>query len=150
MGTMDAERDPGYAQFRRLSVRLASASSVLGVAMVAAYAAAPWRERPHRGVLVGGAVTIVVLVALITVARAERLVETRWCDAFFALWSAWYVVVISGVALLDGGATSPLVITFFAPLVFAAACYPFRLAVGVSVAVLAAQFGIGLTASGDG
>src|SRR4051794_2915904 len=147
MGTMGAERDPGYLQFRRLSVRLASASSVLGVAMVAAYAAATWHDRPHRGVLAGVAVAVVVVVALVTAARAERLVATRWCDAFFAVWSAWYVVVISTLALLDGGATSPLAITFFAPLVFAAACYPLRLAVGVSVAVLAAHVGIGLAAA---
>src|SRR3954452_4475137 len=150
MGTMGAERDPGYLQFRRLSVRLASASSVLGVAMVAAYAVSTWHERPHRDVIAGVAVMVVALVAVITVARAERLVETRWCDAFFAVWSAWYVAVISALALLDGGASSPLAITFFAPLVFAAACYPLRLALGVSVAVLAAHAGIGLAAADRG
>ena len=143
---MGAERDPGYLQFRRLSVRLASASSLLGVAMIGAYAAATWHERAHRGVIVGVAVAVVGLVALITLARAERLVETRWCDAFFAVWSAWYVVIISVLALLDGGASSPLGITFFAPLVFAAACYPLRLALGVSVAVLGAHMAIGLAA----
>jgi diguanylate cyclase (GGDEF)-like protein len=144
---VDARSDPAYLQFRRLSVRLASASSVIGSAIVAAYAVATW-DRPHRGAIVVTLVAVVALVGLITVARAERLVDTRWCDPFFAMWSGWYVTVITGLAVLDGGASSPLVITFFAPLVFAAACYPLRLALGASLAVLAGQVGIALAATG--
>src|SRR4051794_40977969 len=121
---MDVDRDPGYLRFRRNSVRLGCASSLIGVAMVGAYVAATWHDGPHRGALAALSASVVLVVAVIQLTRAERLVETRWCDPFFAVWSAAYVIIISVLALLDGGSTSPLVITFFAPLVFAGTCYP--------------------------
>jgi diguanylate cyclase (GGDEF)-like protein len=83
-------------------------------------------------------------VAVINALDAERLVETRWCDLFFAGWSTLYVVTISALALLDGGSTSPLIITFFAPLVFAGTCYPLRLAMNVGIGVVAAYLAISL------
>ncbi|MEA2448218.1 MAG: hypothetical protein QOG63_150 [Thermoleophilaceae bacterium] len=143
---MDAHGDPGYLRFRRGTIKLASTSSLIAAAMIAAYAGATWGERPDRGVLLGIAGAVVVLVAVVNVLRAERLVETRWCDLFFGAWSATYVVTISALALLDGGATSPLLITFFALLVFSGTCYPLRLAAYVGVAVVGAHLAISLLA----
>jgi diguanylate cyclase (GGDEF)-like protein len=136
--------DPGYLRFRRGTVKLASAASVIAATMVAAYALATWETGQNRDLLAALAVGVWLSVAVINLARAERLVETRWCDLFFGCWSALYVITIAGLALLDGGSASPLIITFFAPLVFAGTCYPLRLAVYVGIAVVAAFLAISL------
>ena len=134
---VDEHKDPGYLRFRQGSVRLGCLTTLAAVAMVGAYVAGTWGERPHRSaivVLLGVAVlSVVAIVAL----RAERVVETRWCDLFFGCWSASYVVIITAFALLDGGGGSPLVAIFFPVLVFAALCYPLRLAVWVGAGSLA-------------
>src|SRR4051812_10535321 len=116
--------------------------------MIGGYAAGTWNDRAHRGGLVAIAVAVVALVAVLNVLRAERVVETRWCDLFFGCWSAAYVITISALVLLDGGSASPMIVTFFPPLVFAGTCYPLRLAVYVGVAVLAAQAAISLASGG--
>jgi diguanylate cyclase (GGDEF)-like protein len=54
--------------------------------------------------------------------------------------------VICALALLDGGSGSPLLITFFAPLVFAGTCYPLRLAMQVGVAVVSVHLAISMLA----
>jgi diguanylate cyclase (GGDEF)-like protein len=146
---VDAQGDPGYLRFRRNTVKLAYAASVIAAAMIAAYALATWGLHPHRAALVAIAATVWVLVAAMYALRIERLVETRWCDVFFGVWSAFYVVVIAAISMLDGAGSSPLLITFFAPLVFAGTCYPLRLAVYVGVTVLTAHVAIGVGAAGD-
>ena len=134
---MDHHKDPGYLRFRQGSVKLGCLTTVTASVMVAAYLAATWNERPHRAAmaaLLGVAMLAAVLVAAL---RADRIVDTRWCDVFFGVWSASYVVIITTLALLDGGAASPLAIMFFPVLVFAALCYPLRLAAWIGVGSMA-------------
>jgi diguanylate cyclase (GGDEF)-like protein len=146
---VDAHGDPGYLRFRRGTVKLASAASLIAATMVAAYALGTWEGAENRSLLIAIAVAVWLSVAVINAFRAERVVETRWCDLFFACWSASYVITISALALLDGGASSPLIITFFAPLVFAGTCYPLRLAVYVGIGVVAAYLAIRMTGPRD-
>jgi diguanylate cyclase (GGDEF)-like protein len=146
---VNGDGDPGYLRFRRGTVKLASVAAMVAGAMVAAYALATWDDRPHRAVVLALACAVWVSVALINVFEAERLIETRWCDLFFGCWSALYVITISALALLDGGATSPLIFTFFAPLVFAGTCYPMKLAVNVGVATVAAYLALSLMGPRD-
>jgi diguanylate cyclase (GGDEF)-like protein len=140
--------DPGYLRFRRNSVKVGSVTAVTASAMVVAYLVATWHDRPNRGaiaVLLGVALLAVVLI---NVLRADRVVETRWCDAFFGVWSGMYVVIITALALLDGGGASPLAATFFPVLVFAGLCYPVRLAILVGAGCVAGDLVAGLAKSG--
>ena len=144
MGYVNRDGDPGYLRFRRGTVKLASVAATVAAAMVAVYALATWGAGANRGVILGLACAVWVSVALINLFRAERLIDTRWCDLFFGCWSVLYVGTIAVLALLDGGSSSPLIITFFAPLVFAGTCYPLRLAVYVGVATVAVYLAISL------
>jgi diguanylate cyclase (GGDEF)-like protein len=146
---VDADRDPGYLRFRRNSVRLASATSLTAVTIMGGYVAATWDDRAHSGLLAGLIGSVVVIVALVELARAERLVETRWCDLFFGVWSTAYVLVISAFALLDGGTASPLALTFFPVIVFSGLCYPLRLSVYIGSACVGAYVAVGLLASDE-
>jgi diguanylate cyclase (GGDEF)-like protein len=141
---VDARSDPGYLRFRRNCVRLASATSLTAAAMIAAYVATTWHEGPHRLALAVTTGVVFVAVGVVQVTRAERLVETRWCDLFFGVWSTLYVILIPLMALLDGGSTSPLMITFFPALVFAGLCYPLGMAVYVGVSGVLADLVVGL------
>jgi diguanylate cyclase (GGDEF)-like protein len=130
---VDAHKDPGYLRFRQGSVKLGVLTTVAAVASVGAYCAATWTQGPHRSAiaaLVGAALLSVVGMLL---ARAERIVATRWCDVFFGVWSATDLAIITALAILDGGAASPLIMVFFPVLVFAGLCYPLRMAVFVGV-----------------
>jgi len=59
---VDAHGDPGYLRFRRGSVKLASTASLIAAAMIAAYAAATWSERPHRSGLIAIAIGVAAAV----------------------------------------------------------------------------------------
>ncbi|MEA2427125.1 MAG: hypothetical protein QOF37_753, partial [Thermoleophilaceae bacterium] len=144
-----AHEDPGYLRFRRNCVRFASLSSVTAASMVAAYVAATWDEKPNRGAIAVLLVAAVVVVVLVHALRAERLVETRWCDLFFGTWSTLYVLIISALCWLDGGAASPLAVTFFPALVFAGLCYPLALAVYVGAGCVLGDLVVGLAKSGS-
>jgi diguanylate cyclase (GGDEF)-like protein len=134
---VDDHTDLGYLRFRQGSVKLGCLTALWASWMVAAYAAATWHDKPHRGALIALVIVTDVTVAIVMALRAERIVATRWCDVFFGSWSASYVVIITVMALLDGGATSPLAIIFFPVLVFAALCYPLRLAAAVGIGSMA-------------
>ncbi len=67
----------------------------------------------------------------------ERIVRSRYREAFFLCWSVLDLALITLAALADGGASSPLALIFFLPVVFAAMSYPLRsvlLVGGLSVA----------------
>jgi diguanylate cyclase (GGDEF)-like protein len=131
---VDDHKDPGYLRFRQGSVKLGCLTTVMAAALIAPYLVATWDDKPHRGAVVALLGVALLSVLGMFVLRAERIVETRWCDAFFALWSGTFVVIITAFALLDGGAGSPLAMLFFPVLVFAGLCYPLRLAVAVGIA----------------
>ena len=130
---MDAHKDPGYLRFRQGSVKLGCLTTVAAVASVGVYCAATWTERPHRSAIAALIGAALLSVIVMFVARAERIVATRWCDVFFGAWSVADLAIITALAILDGGATSPLVMVFFPVLVFAGLCYPLRMAVFVGI-----------------
>ena len=61
----------------------------------------------------------------------ERIVRTRWCEAFFLTWSGIDFLLITGLVMADGGTDSPLAAIFLVPTVFAAMSYPLRSTVAV-------------------
>jgi diguanylate cyclase (GGDEF)-like protein len=141
---MGVTRDDGYLRFRRNSVRLASASSLFAVAMISGYAGLTWGDRPNRGGLLLLAAIVIVTVVAVEALRAERLVDTRWCDLFFGVWSTLYVLMIVTLAALDGGIGSPLAMTFFPVLVFAGLCYPLALAAYIGAGCMAGYVALGV------
>ena len=141
---MDQDRDPGYLRFRRGTVRLASLSSVATITMIVAYALATWDAGSNRHLIAGLAGVALASVIAVEALRAERLVATRWCDAFFGAWSGLYIVVITLLALADGGVDSPLSLTFFAVLVFAGLCYPLRLSAQIGVGCVIGYLAVGI------
>ena len=141
---MDGHGDTGYLRFRQGSVKLGCLTTVSASVMVVAYLVGTWDDEPHRVALAALAGLALLSVAVMIVFRAERIVETRWCDLFFGLWSGSFVVIITTFAFLDGGAASPLSAIFFPVLVFAGLCYPLRLAVWVGVGSMAGLVLVGV------
>src|SRR3954466_111650 len=72
----------------------------------------------------------------------ERIIRSRWREPFFLAWSVLDLALIALVVALDGGAESPLALTFFVPVVFAAMSYPLPSVVGVGVLSLAVYLGV--------
>jgi diguanylate cyclase (GGDEF)-like protein len=146
---VDEHKDPGYLRFRQGSVKLGCLTSVAAVASVGAYLASTW-DKPHRGVMTALIGMALLTVVAILAARAERIVETRWCDVFFGMWSSADLAIIIALAILDGGVGSPLVMVFFPVLVFAGLCYPLRMAVFVGVGGMASILAVGLATPAHG
>jgi diguanylate cyclase (GGDEF)-like protein len=140
------DRDPEYLRFRRHSVDVAVLVTFAMCPMILGYLAASW-ERPHRAAIAALTGLAIAIAVAIRALHAERLVETRWCDPFFGVWSSSYVAIAVVFALLDGGALSPLAFTFFPILVFAGLCYPLRLAGFVGVTCVAGYIALGVLGS---
>ena len=66
--------------------------------------------------------------------RPERLLRSRYADAFFVAWSLSVIALIAVGVAVDDGARSPLTFVFFLPMVYAAVFYPLRLFVPVGAA----------------
>jgi diguanylate cyclase (GGDEF)-like protein len=113
----------------KAGVWLTVAACITGVL----YALATWQQ-PNRGLLMAlfgaGAAT----AAAIHLARPERLLRSRYADAFFISWSLSVIALVAVGVAADGGARSPLTFVFFLPMVYAAAFYPLRLFVPVGAA----------------
>src|SRR5688572_27032617 len=95
-----------------------------------AYVAATW-SGPNRDVIAlmfGAGIVGALLIQMLPV---ERLLRTRYSDAFFISWSVLDIALIAVAVANDGGAASPLTYVFFLPMVFAAVFYPLRLFVPV-------------------
>jgi diguanylate cyclase (GGDEF)-like protein/putative nucleotidyltransferase with HDIG domain len=71
--------------------------------------------------LLGAALLCCVPIALVD---AERIVRSRWREAFFLSWSLIDISFIATLEALDGGAKSPLAAVYFLTLIFAALSYP--------------------------
>src|SRR6476620_10212834 len=128
--------DPSELRFRLDSVPAGAwvpfVVCFAGMAYVVAW------ERDHAeamAVLFGlGALGGVVALAL----PWERIVRSRWREAYFAAWSLINLALLVSVAALDGGGDSPLATLLAVPVVFAAISYPRRLVAAISAtAVLA-------------
>jgi diguanylate cyclase (GGDEF)-like protein len=93
------------------------------VAALAIWVATTWSQ-PHR-VLIAIIVVVAGLTATaIALAPTERIVRSRWREAFFFAWSGGDVVMVTVLAAADGGARSPTTLMYFLTLVFAATSYP--------------------------
>jgi diguanylate cyclase (GGDEF)-like protein len=130
------------------SVTLGVFLTFLVVVVVVAYGVATW-ERPHRSLIVGLGLAAAAVGAALPLLPIERVIRSRWCEAFFCTWSLVNVAFISVMAVLDGTDESPLALTYVMPLIFAASCYPLGLTLVVCVANVGACLTVGLSDGGD-
>jgi diguanylate cyclase (GGDEF)-like protein/PAS domain S-box-containing protein len=96
------------------------------------YVAATW-NLPNRFVL--GTVFVSALVAglVISMLPRQRIVRSRFREAFFLAWSVMDVVLIVVACSVDRGTASPIVLLFFLPVIFASMSYPMVSVVAVGV-----------------
>jgi hypothetical protein len=124
----------------RLRTRMIGAGVWLSVVLlvgVGAWIAATW-SHPHRGGLVAMAAAAASATAIIAVLPRERIVASRFREAYFLGWSLALIIFISVAAGLDTGVRSPMVLTLFLTLVYAALSYPRWSVTVVSAASLVA------------
>jgi diguanylate cyclase (GGDEF)-like protein/putative nucleotidyltransferase with HDIG domain len=125
-GTVEVSQEHLRAQMVKAGVWLTIAACTAG----ALYALATW-EQENRGLLMilfGIGATTALLIELLT---PERLLRSRYADAFFVSWSISVIAITAVGVAADDGARSPLTFVFFLPMVYAAVFYPLRLFVPV-------------------
>jgi diguanylate cyclase (GGDEF)-like protein/putative nucleotidyltransferase with HDIG domain len=120
----------------RAGVRLGLAVFAAGELYTLATTSRP--DRPFLGALFGLFAVCALLVARLP---AERIVRSARRDVFFLSWSVVSIALTMAVVAVDGGASSPLSILFFVPMVFAALSYPVT-----GVVVVAAMSELGFVA----
>ncbi|MGA3221701.1 MAG: hypothetical protein ABSE77_21985, partial [Acidimicrobiales bacterium] len=97
-------------------------SFLLGGLLLLGYLAAT-PHGPHRGALIVVDVAAVVVWLGVAWPLGARLLQTRWQELFFFLWSVATVVVIAVPVGIDGGAESPLSVLLVLPVLFAGLLY---------------------------
>jgi diguanylate cyclase (GGDEF)-like protein len=124
----------------RLRVRVQVISAGVWVTYLLAIALAVWLaatwSRPHRQVL--AALIALALVGAFAVSRlpAEKIVLSRFREAFFLSWSLLDISVIVLLAYFDGGVTSPITLALFLTQVYATLSYPLGSMIAVAAASL--------------
>jgi diguanylate cyclase (GGDEF)-like protein len=87
------------------------------------YIALTW-QRPHRGLILGLFGAGFAGAVIVSLLPREKIVRSRFRELFFFGWSLLDLTLIVLVTQADGGTGSPLALTFFIPVVFAAMSYP--------------------------
>jgi len=91
-------------------------------------------EAPDR-LMVGASIVVTAIGGVVVrwVIPWRTLIGSRWREPAFGTWTALTIVMITVSAALDGGATSPLALMLFLPVVFASLAYPLRLVLASAV-----------------
>jgi diguanylate cyclase (GGDEF)-like protein len=134
----------------RLRARMIGAGLWLSGAFmvtVGLWIAVTW-SHPHRDGLTALLLAAIVITLVIARLPRERVVTSRWREAFFLGWSLSLVAFVATAAELDSGVRSPVVLTLFLTLVYAALSYPPRSVGIVSVASLLALVIVGWVHTG--
>ncbi|MGH2979630.1 MAG: GGDEF domain-containing protein, partial [Solirubrobacterales bacterium] len=128
-GSVEVSQEYLRAQMIKAGVWLTIAAYATG----ALYALATW-EYPNRRLLLGLFGIGIATALAIHLVRPERLLRSRYADAFFVTWSLTVILLTAVGVAADQGARSPLTFMFFLPMVYAAVFYPLRLFVPVGAA----------------
>jgi diguanylate cyclase (GGDEF)-like protein len=78
---------------------------------------------------------------------APRLPSSRWRAPFSATWTIVAAFAVGGVAYLDGGLVSPIILLLFLPAAFAAVAFTPRVAGACGIATLVSAAGVWLAGS---
>jgi diguanylate cyclase (GGDEF)-like protein len=135
-----------HAELRSHAKSVETSSRLAAAAVVAAvvYVLASWSDAgPYRSATLGLLVFAAAWALLPLIVGAEPLARAAHRDSLLLAWTVGSVVLIGAAAVADGGATSPLAVLLFLPLVSAALSYPLWAvsAIGVLEAVALAVAG---------
>jgi diguanylate cyclase (GGDEF)-like protein len=103
----------------RIGVSLSVLTAIVGLAYVAISPAVSGSP-----VLIGMLVCVVAGSALIPLLPLQRMLSSPRGLLFFYAWSAAIFLFIFSAAMLDGGATSPVLLLSYLPLIYGAIAYP--------------------------
>ncbi len=134
-------------QLRLASVRVGIWLTVIVCLGGIAYALLTW-DGPNRGLilaLVGGGLLTVPLVSWLP---TERIIRSRWREAFFFSWSTADVLLIAACAALDGGSRSAYALLLILPFLFGSLSYPLRITVLLGIVDLTAFVTIAFAVGG--
>ncbi|HYU60885.1 MAG TPA: EAL domain-containing protein [Solirubrobacterales bacterium] len=109
--------------FRLASTRVGMALTAMASVGSAAYALTTWND-PNRSALLILAAVAMVTVPLIWALPRERIIRSRWREAFFVVWTALLLICIAVATAADGGLASPYRALFILPILFAGLSYP--------------------------
>src|SRR5262245_59987316 len=129
----------------RLRLRVQAIGAGVWVTYLLCLALAGWLvvtwDRPYREPIAALIAAGVLAGYVVSRLPAERIVRSRYREAFFVTWSVVDVAIICLIAYLDGGITSPAALMLFLTLVFAAPSYPVG---SMVVVVIASVTGVAL------
>ncbi|MGO9322392.1 MAG: HD domain-containing phosphohydrolase [Solirubrobacteraceae bacterium] len=151
---MKGDEERGIVDQSAVRMRVATFSAGIWLSYVVcgaggAYVILTW-QRPHRAAiaaLYGAGFIGAVLVACLP---RERIVRSRFREAFFLSWSLIDLALIALSTLADGGTGSPLALVFFVPVVFAAMSYPLGSVLAVGSLSVAGYLALAVTVGGAG
>ncbi|HEX4466302.1 MAG TPA: GGDEF domain-containing protein [Solirubrobacteraceae bacterium] len=116
----------------------------------AAYVILTW-ERPNRPLIATMFGIGLIGAAVIAQLPREKIVRSRYREAFFFGWSVVDLLLILVASYADGGTASPLTLIFFVPVVFAAMSYPLGSVAAVGGLSLLSYLGLAIVkGTGDG
>jgi diguanylate cyclase (GGDEF)-like protein len=133
-------------QTRLASIKVGIWLSVVVCIGGALYAVDNW-DRPNRVIILAVIAVGLLSAPVVRALPLERIVRNRYSEVFFIGWSIADIVLIAGIAGLDGGSESAYMLLLVLPFLFAALSYPPRTIAVVGVVELIAvsviAFGIG-------
>jgi diguanylate cyclase (GGDEF)-like protein len=136
------------------ALRMREATFVAGVWLTyvvcssgALYVLFTW-HRPNRTAIIALFLAGLAAAVVISQLPQEQIVRSRFREAFFLAWSLLDLILILLVVSADGGTGSPLALTFFIPVVFAAMSYPLISVAAVGGLSLLAYLGLALVQGG--
>ena len=126
-------RDDFEARFWMSMVSAGGWATLLMCSVGAVYTAG-FAEESHRlGLALAVAVAALGGAAALWCIPWNRIIAASWRHWAFFAWTALTIAVIAATAAADGGATSPLALMVFLPVVFASLAYPLRLVIWAAV-----------------
>jgi diguanylate cyclase (GGDEF)-like protein/putative nucleotidyltransferase with HDIG domain len=132
---------------RASTVRFAVWITIAVCSFSAVYLFATWSQ-PNRTLIL----MLLALAGATALAAgfldAEAVVRSRWREAFFVGWSLLDIAFVGVIEALDNGASSPVTLIYFLPLVFAALSYPLPAVAAIAVFDLGTCMAVGALVHG--
>jgi diguanylate cyclase (GGDEF)-like protein len=151
---MNNGEDLGIVDQSALRMRVATFIAGVWVSYVvcgssAVYVALTW-QKPNRTAIAALFAAGIVASTAVSGLPHERIVRSRFREAFFFSWSVLDLALIGLATLADGGTGSPLALIFFIPVVFSAMSYPLGTVAALGGLTVAAYLTLAVTVGGAG
>jgi diguanylate cyclase (GGDEF)-like protein/putative nucleotidyltransferase with HDIG domain len=151
---MKGDMDRGIVDQSAIGMRVATFSAGIWLTYVvcvtsAIYVVLTW-GRPHRVLLLAAFGAGMLGGVIAAQLPRERIVRSRYREVFFLGWSLVDLALIVLATWADGGTGSPIALTFFIPVVFAAMSYPLGSVLVVAGLSVAGYLSLAGTVAGAG